>query len=281
MKKILVPCDFSKPAVQAFRYALDIAAKSPNGIVHALYVVEIPVISDTMLMPIIPFENGLLQEIKQKTLLQFAKLNDKYNKESIKTAIEVQFGRPSEMIQSFVEKNGIDIIIMGSHGAKGSKELFIGSNAERVVRNSSVPVIVLKDYFKGAINNIVFPNTLETENQEPLIQRVKILQNFFKAHLHIVWINTPINFTPDTVTLARLNAFAKRFQFRDYSTSVFNHLSPEEGIIDFANTVDGSLIAMGTHGRKGLAHIMHGSLTESLVNHTEKIVWSYVNKNND
>jgi nucleotide-binding universal stress UspA family protein len=281
MKKILVPCDFSKPAVQAFRYALDIAAKSPNGIVHALYVVEIPVISDTMLMPIIPFENGLLQEIKQKTLLQFAKLNDKYNKESIKTAIEVQFGRPSEMIQSFVEKNGIDIIIMGSHGAKGSKELFIGSNAERVVRNSSVPVIVLKDYFKGAINNIVFPNTLETENQEPLIQRVKILQNFFKAHLHIVWINTPINFTPDTVTLARLNAFAKRFQFRDYSTSVFNHLSPEEGIIDFANTVDRSLIAMGTHGRKGLAHIMHGSLTESLVNHTEKIVWSYVNKNND
>ncbi len=281
MKKILVPCDFSKPAIQAFRYALDIAAKSPNGIVHALYVVEIPVITDTMLMPIIPFEDGLLQEIKQKTLLQFAKLNDKYNKESIKTAIDVQFGRPSEMIRSYVEKNGIDIIIMGSHGAKGSKELFIGSNAERVVRNSTVPVIVLKDYFKGAIKNIVFPNTLETENQEPLIQRVKILQNFFKAHLHIVWINTPINFTPDTVTLARLNAFAKRFQFRDYSTSVFNHLSPEEGIIDFANTVDGSLIAMGTHGRKGLAHIMHGSLTESLVNHTEKIVWSYVMKDND
>jgi len=281
MKKILVPCDFSKPAIQAFRYALDIAAKSPNGIVHALYVVEIPVITDTMLMPIIPFEDGLLQEIKQKTLLQFAKLNDKYNKDSIKTAIDVQFGRPSEMIRSYVEKNGIDIIIMGSHGAKGSKELFIGSNAERVVRNSTVPVIVLKDYFKGAIKNIVFPNTLETENQEPLIQRVKILQNFFKAHLHIVWINTPINFTPDTVTLARLNAFAKRFQFRDYSTSVFNHLSPEEGIIDFANTVDGSLIAMGTHGRKGLAHIMHGSLTESLVNHTEKIVWSYVMKDND
>ncbi len=281
MKKILVPCDFSKPAIQAFRYALDIAAKSTNGIVHALYVVEIPVITDTMLMPIIPFEDGLLQEIKQKTLLQFAKLNDKYNKESIKTAIDVQFGRPSEMIRSYVEKNGIDIIIMGSHGAKGSKELFIGSNAERVVRNSTVPVIVLKDYFKGAIKNIVFPNTLETENQEPLIQRVKILQNFFKAHLHIVWINTPINFTPDTVTLARLNAFAKRFQFRDYSTSVFNHLSPEEGIIDFANTVDGSLIAMGTHGRKGLAHIMHGSLTESLVNHTEKIVWSYVMKDND
>ncbi len=281
MKKILVPCDFSKPAVQAFRYALDIATQSSNGFVHLLYVVEIPVINDSMLMPVVPFEDGLLEEIKQKMLREFTKMNDKYNKDSVKTSIEVQFGRPAEMIQSYVANNGIELIIMGSHGAKGAKELFIGSNAERVVRNSSVPVIVLKKYFKGPIKNIVFPNTLETENQESLVQRVKVLQNFFKAHLHRVWINTPINFTSDTVTLARLNAFAKRFQFKDYSVNVFNHLSPEEGIIEFANAVDGSLIAMGTHGRKGFAHIMHGSLTESLVNHTDKIVWSYVTKDND
>jgi hypothetical protein len=78
-----------------------------------------------------------------------------------------------------------------------AREFFIGSNAEKIVRQADVPVLVLKDEYKGPIKNIVFPNTLETEDQEDLVQKIKALQHFFKAHLHIVWINTPVNFTTD------------------------------------------------------------------------------------
>src|SRR5690606_20793575 len=105
---------------------------------------------------------------------------------------------------------------------------------------------------------------------------VKALQHFLKAHLHIVWINMPLNFTADATTRKRLEQFANRYQFKDYTINICNHLTAEEGILDFTNTVNGSLIAMGTHGRKGLAHLGHGSLSESLVNHSEKLVWSYV-----
>jgi nucleotide-binding universal stress UspA family protein len=167
---------------------------------------------------------------------------------------------------------------MGSHGATGMREFFIGSNAEKVVRQATVPVLVLKNYYLGPIKNIVFPNTLETEAQEDLMMKVKELQHFFNAHLHIVWINTPLNFTSDSVTRKRLEQFAKRFQFKNYTISVYSHVDPEEGIIEFAKTVDGSMIAMGTHSRKGFAHMMHGSLTESLVNHTDMLVWSYTLK---
>jgi hypothetical protein len=164
---------------------------------------------------------------------------------------------------------------MGSHGASGLREVFVGSNAEKIVRKSPIPVLVVKDFFKGSITDIVFPNTLDLDDQEDLVMKVKALQSFFKAKLHIVWINTPINFTSDYITIDRLIAFAKRFMLKDYSVHVFNHPDEEEGILRFSKMIKADMIAMGTHGRKGLAHILNGSLAEDIVNHTDKLIWSY------
>lgn len=276
MEKILVPCDFSKPAIHAFQFALDLAAKSPTSTVHVLHIIEVTAMHDSILMPVLSFENEMFNDIKKTVEKEFKLMNKKYNIDSVDVVLEVLMGKVSEGTHRYASDHAIDVIIMGSHGATGMKELFIGSNAEKIVRNAEVPVLVLKDRFKGPIKHIVFPNTLETENQEALVQKVKALQHFFKAHLHIVWINTPINFASDSVTQKRLTEFTKRFQFKNFTIHIYNHLNPEEGILEFSNTVDGSLIAMGTHGRKGFAHLIHGSLTESLVNHSEKLIWSYV-----
>jgi nucleotide-binding universal stress UspA family protein len=136
-------------------------------------------------------------------------------------------------------------------------------------------VLVIKEYFKDLIKNIVFPNTLDTKNQEDLVMKVKALQHFLKAHLHIVWINTPLNFANDTFTRERLETFAKRFMLKDYTTSVFNHTDEEQGILEFSNSVKGDLIAMGTHGRKGIDHLVNGSIAENIVNHNKGLVWTY------
>jgi nucleotide-binding universal stress UspA family protein len=277
MKKLLVPCDFSISSLHAFQFALNAAAQV-NGTVHVLHVVELPVLHDSVLMPVLSFEQDLFQELRKKAETQFAIINKKFNKNAVNVVSEVQFGKISDMIRNYTKEHEVDTIIMGSHGATGAREFFIGSNAEKIVRQADVPVLVLKDEYKGSIKNIVFPNTLETEDQEDLVQKIKALQHFFKAHLHIVWINTPVNFTTDTETRQRLEKFAKRYQFKDYSVNIYNHLNPEDGIIEFSKLIDAGLIAMGTHGRTGIAHMIHGSLTESLVNHTDKLVWSYVMK---
>lgn len=277
MKKILVPCDFSKPAVNAFKFALDIASQS-KGSVTLLHVIELPIMHDTVLMPVLSFEEQLLKELREKAEAQFQKLIAKYGFDEIKTSSIVEFGLPSLVIQNHIADNNIDIVIMGSHGSKGLREYFIGSNAEKVVRNAPVPVLVLKDYFKGHIKNIVFPNNLSSEGQDDLVKRVKSLQSFFKARLHLLWVNTPVNFTSDSVSREKLNAFAKKHQLKDYTTNVYNHVDPEEGIIEFSKVVKSDLIAIGTHGRKGLAHFIAGSLAESLVNHSKPLIWSYVMK---
>jgi nucleotide-binding universal stress UspA family protein len=278
MKKILVPCDFSKPAINAYRFALDVAAKA-NGTVHLLHVIELPVLYDTVLMPALSFEQALLKELKEKTETEFEKIIGKYSSEGVKVFTNVVFGSPSKVILEYTKNESIDLVIMGSHGVSGLREIFVGPNAERIVRSSSVPVLVIKHYYKGPVKNIVFPTDLGTEEQEDLILKVKELQNFFKAHLHLVWINTPLNFTSDTITHERLDAFAKRFKLKDYTINIFNHPSEEEGIIRFTRLIKGDLIAMSTHGRKGIAHFINGSVTEDVANHTENLIWTYSLKN--
>jgi nucleotide-binding universal stress UspA family protein len=277
MKKILVPCDFSEQAVSAFRFAVDLALQS-NGEVHLLNVVEVPVMHDTVLMPVLSFEEALLQELREKAEKEFKKLTDKYAKEGPKVKTKVEVGPTFRMILDYIEEQEIELVVMGTKGASGVRELLIGSNAEKVVRSAPCPVIAVKNYSKTrTIKNIVLPNSLELE-QEDLMMKVKALQNFFKATLHIVWINTPSNFTRDTVTFDRLTDFAKRFMLKDYTVNVFNDPFEENGVINFTHMIKADMIAMGTHGRKGLAHIMSGSVAEDVVNHVDCPIWTYTIK---
>jgi nucleotide-binding universal stress UspA family protein len=278
MKKILVPCDFSKPAINAYRFALDVAAQS-KGTIHLVNVIELPIMHDTVLMPVLNFEEQLLKDLRQSAEARFKKMVEQYQANGVKVVIKTLLGSVSRMIQEYSKDESIDLIIMGSHGATGAREFFIGSNAERMVRNARVPVLVVKDYLKGPIKNIVFPNTLETEHQEDLVMKVKALQNFFKAHLHLVWINTPLNFSSDTHTNERLTMFAKRFMLKDYTISIFNHTDEELGILEFTKSIKGDLIAMGTHARKGISHVVNGSLAEDVVNHNKGLVWTYALQN--
>jgi len=276
MQKILVPCDFSEQSISAFRLASDLAQQS-NGEIHLLHVIEVPVMHDSLLMPTLSFEATLLKELSDNAETQFDKLKAEHPTEVPVVAKNV-FGNTSIMILDYIGENKIDLVVMGTKGASGLRELLIGSNAERIVRRASCPVVTVRKYSKlREIRNIVFPNSLESE-QDDLVAHVKSLQNFLKASLHIVWINTPSNFTSDNITLIRLRDFAKHFELKDYTLNIFNDTYEESGVINFAHMINADMIAMGTHGRKGLHHIMSGSVAEDVVNHIDCPIWTYTIK---
>lgn len=277
MKKILVPCDFSEQAINAFRTALDIAKES-YGEVHLLNVIELPVLHDAIIMPVLSFEEALMKELRDKAEKEFDKLTKKYVKDGQKVNATVAFGATWIMILDYIKEKQIDLVVMGSKGATGVKEMLIGSNAEKVVRRSPAPVLVIKKFAKASsIKNIVFPNTLQ-QDQEDLTMKVKALQNFFKATLHILFVNTPSHFSRDVITRARLQAFAKRFMLKDYTINIYNDTFEESGVINFAHEIGADMIVMGTHGRKGLNHILGGSIAEDVVNHVECPIWTYTIK---
>ena len=272
MKKILVPCDFSKPAINAYRFALDIAEKS-KGVIYLIHVVDLPAFHESMLI-----EQDFIHFMKKKTERNFEKLLKKHGTGGVRVKFEVVFGTVSRMIVDYVNTMNIDVIVMGSHGASGVKEFFVGSNAEKVVRKSSVPVFVLKEFYRGPIKRIVFPYTLETDSQKDLVNEINLLQKFFKAHIDIVWINTPGVFYQDIYMIKRMQGYTRRYKLKNFAIHVFNDLNERDGIINFTETINGDLVVMGTHGRKGILHLLSGSVTEDVVNRVKWPIWTYVVK---
>jgi nucleotide-binding universal stress UspA family protein len=110
---------------------------------------------------------------------------------------------------------------------------------------------------------------------EALTLKVKELQNFFDAKLHVLYVNTPGSFKRDTITQKALKDFAKRFMLKDYTLNVFNDLDQESGVRNFVQSIDADMVAMATHGRKGLNHFLSGSIAEDVVNHLECPIWTY------
>lgn len=274
MKKILVPCDFSDSAIQAFKFAIEVANQGKGEII-LLNVVELPVIHENIMVPTFSFEDSYLKEMKERADKDFVKMKTKWAKDGPKVSAFVQYGAPTPTISSFVKDQKIDLIIMGTKGASGLKEFFVGSNTEKMVRWSPVPVIAIKKSTKSSsIKNIVFPSTLH-KNEEALTMRVKELQSFFKAKLHVLYVNTPANFRTDVVTRQMMKDFAKRFMLKDYTLNVYNDLSEELGVTNFIKEINGDMVAMSTHGRKGLNHLMSGSIAEDVVNHIECPIWTW------
>ncbi|MBK5279771.1 MAG: universal stress protein [Bacteroidia bacterium] len=279
MKKILVPCDFSDSAVQAFKFAVEIANQS-DGEVLLLNIIEIPVMHDTVLMPTLSFEEAFLKDMKASAEKNFSKMIAKWAKEGPKVRSFVQYGPTSHVIRKFTTEKKIDLLVMGTKGATGFKEFFVGSNTEKIVRFSPVPVIAVKKSIKASsIKNIVFPNTLEDSVvQDELILKVKELQAFFKAKLHMIYINTPASFRKDSITRKKLADFAKRFLLKDFTLNVYNATDQETGVTDFVHEVGADMVAMATHGRRGLSHFFSGSVAEDIVNHIDCPIWTCVEK---
>lgn len=276
MKKIIVPVDFSKQAAYALDLAMQIAKKDKYE-VTVLHVIEYPVggIMDPVGVPVPPVYDkefiDLLKEKAEERMENFLMGFD--DTESLD--VQVDIGNAYAGIAEKLLEEEYDLIIMGTKGASGLREFFIGSNTEKVVRTARCPVIAVRENVQiKNIHNIVFA-TAGTEVSEDLITHVKQLQSLFEAKLHIVRINTPNNFESDRLVLPLLEKMAQRFMLKDYSVNVYNDVYEDQGIMHFAEAIGADMIAMGTHGRKGFGHFISGSLAEDVVNHANKIIWTY------
>jgi len=277
MKKIIVPTDFSDQAAQALKFAVDIAQKS-NGEIILTHVVDLPINQEPLVTTKLYVDDTIVKDSTARAQKGFDKLIAKYKDAKVKIKTTVEYGNTTMATLKLIEDKKADLVVMGTKGASGLKEIFVGSNTEKIVRGSKVPVISLPKASKiSSVKNIVFPNSLR-EDSEKLTLKVKEIQEFFKATLHIVYINTPAHFKRDYETLGRLKTYARRYMFKNFRTHVYNDLSEQDGTMNFANDIGADMIAMGTHGKHGLAHLFSGSIAEDVVNHVDCPIWTFRSK---
>ena len=121
----------------------------------------------------------------------------------------VDFNEISTGILETCKNHDIDLIVMGSHGANGLKEMFIGSNAEKVVRTSETPVLVIKNEHQDFnIKEFVFASDFKNDNKETYKQAVKLAEAF-EAKIHLLMVNTASNFTTTAAAKVRIRNLLK------------------------------------------------------------------------
>lgn len=273
MKKILVPTDFSDHAEYALKVAAKIA-KEHNGEIFLLHLVELPGQENDAIVagadvPEIAFflkkAHERFEEVKSADYLDGLTVSD-----------SLLFDGAFEGIIKSAKKHEIDLIVMGSHGASGFKEMFIGSNTEKVVRTSDIPVLVIKkEEADFSPSTFVFASNFADEIKKPFT-RVVDFANTFGAKLHLLYVNTPATFKSTHAAEKIVNDFVAGFALENgYSVNIYNDVNVEKGILHFSNSINADLVALCTHGRKGLAHFFNGSISEDLVNHAVRPVVTF------
>jgi nucleotide-binding universal stress UspA family protein len=272
MKRILIPTDFTKYADDAIEVGAQIAKKLNYEIV-LIHMLELPgqmndaIKGETSIPEVMLFKrkaDETLKNIKNRPYLA-----------GIKVTEVIRLDGAYNGINNYIKQNTIDLIVMGSHGTSGIDEIFIGSNTEKVVRLSEVPVLVIKNRIESFdIKNIIFASEFSKEIKKPF-QKVLEFTKLFESKLNLVMICTPNSFKSTSAARNIITEFVADFDMPDYTFETYNESNIEKGIINYSNEKEADLIAFCTHGRTALNHFFTGSISEDLVNHATRPVLTF------
>jgi len=275
MKRILVPIDFSEYS----EYALETAASIAKKYGSEIYVLHMLELSNAIYSS---SSSDLNQEAVFYLKLAEKKLEDFLDKDYLEgievTPVVKQF-KVFKEINELSDEHDINLIVMGSHGVSGVREVIVGSNAEKVVRYSDVPVLIIKhDPVLLEFDTAIFASDFSEKSVEPYL---KARETFKKlgSDMHLIYVNTPDNGFRSSIEIddlilrflkkadGNIDNFSKVHVTSDYSV--------EKGILNFANNIGADLVAVATHGRRGLAHFFEGSISEDIANHSTLPVMTF------
>ena len=272
MKKILVPTDFSVQAENALKVAAQLAKKHTCEI-YLLHILEIPMrqvdpMSSYTSLP----EAVYFMKLAHK---QFEELRANNYLKNIKIHELVEFQEIFKGVFHVCKKHDIDLVIMGSNGADGLREMLIGSNTEKVVRTSETPVMVIKNEHKTfKTKNFVFASDFKEESLGAF-KKAMAFAEIFGSKIHLLMVNTPIDFMTTAEAEERIQHFIKPFKLSNVSIHIYSDMTIERGIMNFCKSIDADLIGMSTHGRQGISHFFNGSISEDLANHAKRPVITF------
>lgn len=136
---ILVPTDGSEPMADVIDRAVDLATQY-DATVHALFVVN----SDPLGTIDVEIREHAIDSLEKRGKSAVEAVTDAAEEAGVDSTTTVERGIPSKEIVEYAEDRGIDMIVMGTHGRTGLSHFLLGSVAEKVIRQASVPVFLVR-----------------------------------------------------------------------------------------------------------------------------------------
>jgi nucleotide-binding universal stress UspA family protein len=287
-KKMLVPLDGSKLAEVVLPYAKELAGRLDLDLVF-LYVCS-PHESEAL-----PVYQAYVEHAAEIVKLQSREVQHKTGAPSgskvVETYAEVTVGYAAEEILRYVNEKGIDLILMATHGRSGIKRWAIGSNADKVLRASEVPVwlvgvglsedivhdnwpyrtiLIPLDGSPAAESVLPHVETLARQRGSKLVKEVVLLR---VCEQYFIMADYPQAGMPLSLSehVKRLTDHVRR-EAEQYLERIQQHLAhaglkvtcevlmgkPANEIIDYAHKNSPNLIVMATHGHSGISQGEYG-----------------------
>lgn len=246
MKNILLPTDFSENSWNSIKYALKLFREEPCNF-YILNSYRLPVYTNNEFIVVNTnesLEQNLSDACNEKMDALFEKIEKKYKnpKHSFRRIVEYNFF--IDAVKEVVKKNDIDLIIMGTKGATGAKEIFIGTNTGDVINNVKKPILVIPENvaFKEP-KEIAFPSDFKVPYKKNVLKTLLNIAKLHKSVLRIVHIKMDKNEISNE-QLANKKYVEEFFNTIETSFHTLHNLMLEDALNCFTQSRDIDMIAM-------------------------------------
>ncbi len=265
---IIVPTDFSDQSKIALNQSYNLA-RLTESIITIVHVID----SDLFNSMIHLFSNKEQQEKDFQASIQ-NKLDELATEARINSGLEIntriEKGKIYEQIVAVAEEFSATFIIMSTQGPTSLRKKFIGSNAERVIKDAHCPVITIKGQeHNSGCKTIVLPLDLSKETKEKVNKCIEIA-TFFKSNVKIISIvNTSDEFlinklerqmeqVVDFISSHKINCTGEFVENDDIS----------DGVINFAEKVKADLIIIMTQQELDWTLYFIGNESQQIINNS-------------
>jgi nucleotide-binding universal stress UspA family protein len=282
LARIVAATDFSETAGAAVDWAVDIA-RQHGARIHLVHALTLP----APLPDYVPAGADFGRDLHAVALAKLEEAAARVRQAGVEVDLEVPIGVPSQSILRVAEEVGADLLVLGTRGLTGMTHLLLGSTAERVVQRARCPVLTVHPEDRDRhrpIRTVVAPTDFSTGAEDAAAVALRLLARLEENarivlvhayHLPIEYtaygpIPTSVRFLQDVGADAqeRLDQVARGMARQGLSVeAVTREGYAPDVIVDEAREHQADLIAMGTHGRTGLAHLLLGSTAERVVQH--------------
>ena len=273
MKKILFPTDFSATAENAFIYALRLANLTGASIT-TVHCFEMPDLRRVHLPVTVQevYESINLEEFQnyKDNIPRLQQVTEQQGLTSVKVSHVLEEGRTVPTIIRMAKKEAADLIVMGTTGASGLKEIFLGSVAAEVMENAPCPVLAVpgEAKFDGRFDRFAFLTEFKSEEEKALRWLVDWVAPF-QADIYCLHVDVshtaPLTHRMENLKVDFLDKPHVKFE-------VVDDTDLEKAVAQFMadNRID--ILAMVIHQRNFLQELFTQSTTKKMAYHLKNPV---------
>jgi nucleotide-binding universal stress UspA family protein len=282
MKKILVPTDLSVIAERGLTLAIEIAERSEAEI-SLVNFTRHPFGKTFTAMGEVSSKIDKEGELFNLQLLHLNKekldgLRTKYSQVGVDIQTDIVDEEFKDGIDEYLQRENIDLVVMGTSGEENATEAFTGNHTEQVIKISKCPVLSVRDGFQiKDFNKIVLAVNVIRDNAHvhEALDTLADLAACFDAHIYLVHVRDKATDYSNINLKQFFTDMAEDVGLRNYSVTIYEADDQANGVIQFAREVKAGLIAVIKNSTDGIFRIFSSHFSDRLVKEVGRPVFTF------